>query len=74
MKKGSFLAALMTLVFCAFVVAQTAQQTAPKVKVGTQLNAKAATPAQGAKAKNTTQKASVGRHIDHGFATFFVLD
>jgi len=61
MKKATFLAALMMLAFCAFVVAQTAQQTAPKVKVGTQLNAKAATPAPGSNAKNTTQKASVGK-------------
>ena len=42
-------------------VAQTAQPTAPKVKVGTKLTAKATTPAPGANAKNTAQKASVGK-------------
>ena len=61
MKKATFFAGPTMLAFCAFVVAQTAQQTAPKVMVGTQLNAKAATPAPGANAKNTTQKASVGK-------------
>ena len=41
--------------------AQTAQQTTPKVKVGSQLTAKAATPAPGSAAKNTAQKTSVGK-------------
>src|SRR5262249_24761334 len=61
MKKATLFAGLTMLAFCILAVAQTAQQTAPKVKVGTQLTAKAATPAPGAKAKNTTQKTSVGK-------------
>jgi hypothetical protein len=61
MKKASSFVALMMLAFCILAVAQTAQQTAPKVKVGTQLTAKAATPAPGAKATNTAKKANVGK-------------
>lgn len=41
--------------------AQTSQQTAPKVTVGKQLTAKASAPSPGATAKNTTQKASIGK-------------
>lgn len=61
MKKTIFFAALLMLAFCILAVAQTAQQTAPKVKLGTQLSAKAATPAPGANAKNTSQKTSIGK-------------
>src|SRR3974377_2275868 len=62
MKKVSlFLATMSLLGFAISATAQTAQQNAPKVKVGTQLTAKAGAPAPGAAAKNTTQKASVGK-------------
>ena len=61
MKKAIVLAALMMPAFSILAVAQTAQQTAPKVKVGTQLTAKAGTPAPGANAKNTSQKTSIGK-------------
>jgi len=61
MEKPFSAAALLMPAFSILALAQTAQQTAPKVKVGPQLSAKAATPAPGAKAKNTTQKASVGK-------------
>jgi len=61
MKRATFFAGLTMLAFCILAVGQTAQQTAPKVKVGTQLTAKAATPAPGAKAQKTTQKSSVGK-------------
>jgi hypothetical protein len=61
MKNSIFLAGLMLLAFCILALAQTGQQTAPKVKVGTQLTAKAATPTPGASAKNSAQKASVGK-------------
>jgi hypothetical protein len=45
----------------AFAIAQTAAQTAPKVVVGKQLSAKAATPAPGPNAKSSAQKSSVGK-------------
>ena len=61
MKKPFSAAALLMPAFCILALAQTAQQTAPKVKVGTQLTARATTPAPGANAKNTAQKASVGK-------------
>jgi hypothetical protein len=63
MKKANatFVVVLLMLAFCVLAVAQTGQQTAPKVKVGTQLTAKAAAPAPGATAKNTTQKNTVGK-------------
>jgi hypothetical protein len=48
MKKTTFVAGVTMLAFGILAVAQTAQQTAPKVKVGTQLTARAATPAPGA--------------------------
>ena len=51
----------MILACSILAVAQTAQQTAPNVKVGKQLTAKATTPAPGTNAKNTAQKASVGK-------------
>ena len=61
MKKTFSAATLLMPAFCILALAQTAQQTAPKVKVGTQLTARATTPAPGANAKNTAQKASVGK-------------
>jgi hypothetical protein len=63
MKKTNtnFIVLLVTLTFCVLTGAQTAQQTAPKVKVGTQLTAKAAAPTPGANAKNATQKDIVGK-------------
>lgn len=61
MKKAIFLEALMMLTCGMLAIAQTTQQTAPKVKVGTQLTAKASAPAPAANAKNTAQKGSVGK-------------
>lgn len=61
MKKTRWLGTLMIVGFGILAVAQTAQQSAPKVKVGTQLTAKASTPAPGTAAKNTTKKASIGK-------------
>jgi len=61
MKRTIFLALQMMLACSILAVAQTAQQTAANVKVGKQLTAKATTPAPGANAKNTAQKASVGK-------------
>jgi hypothetical protein len=58
---GSF-AGLLTLFGLGIVaIAQTATQSAPKVVVGKQLSAKAATPAPGAKAKSNAQKSSIGK-------------
>jgi hypothetical protein len=51
----------MLLGFGVLVMAQTAVQTAPKVVVGKQLTAKAATPAPGANAKSSARKSSVGK-------------
>jgi hypothetical protein len=61
MKKITFFLIPLVLAFCILAAAQTTQQNAPKVKVGTQLATKAATPAPGANAKNNAQKASVGK-------------
>jgi hypothetical protein len=61
MKKVMLFSAALMFALCILAAAQTTQQNAPKVKVGTQLTAKAATPAPGANAKNTAQKASVGK-------------
>ena len=61
MKKVMFFSTMVTFAFCILAVGQTTQQNAPKVKIGTQLTAKATTPAPGANAKNTAQKASVGK-------------
>jgi hypothetical protein len=61
MKKVTFFSAVAMFAVCIFAVGQATQQSAPKVKVGTQLTAKAATPAPGANAKSATQKASVGK-------------
>ena len=62
MKKASLVVTLMLLFGLGlFAVAQTAPQTAPKVKVGTKLTAKAETPMPSTTAKNTAQKTSVGK-------------
>ena len=61
MKKISLLWILTMFGFGLLVAAQTAQQNAPKVKVGAQLSAKASTPAPGPAAKSTTKKASIGK-------------
>jgi hypothetical protein len=42
-------------------VAQTTPQTAPKVRVGSQLTAKAGTPSPGSTAKNNATKSSIGK-------------
>ena len=62
MKNASLFVALTILLgFGVLAVAQTTQQAAPKVKVGTQLTAKAATPTPGPNSKNAAQKTSVGK-------------
>ena len=62
MKKATLVVTLMLLFGLGLLaVAQTAQQTAPKVKVGTKLTAKANTPMPSTTAKNTAQKTSVGK-------------
>jgi hypothetical protein len=61
MKKISLLGILMMFGFGLLVAAQTAQQSAPKVKVGAQLSAKASAPAPGPAAKSTTKKGSIGK-------------
>ena len=62
MKRLSLVVTLMLLFGLGLLaVAQTAQQTAPKVKVGSNLTAKANTPMPSTTAKNTAQKASVGK-------------
>jgi hypothetical protein len=61
MKVGLVSTVALVLGLGFLAAAQTAQQTTPKVKVGTQLTAKAAAPAPGPTAKNTAQKASVGK-------------
>ena len=62
MKKATLFVSLVLLSGLGLLaVAQTAQQTAPKVKVGTKLTAKANTPTPSTTAKNSAQKASVGK-------------
>lgn len=61
MKKITFMSTMVMFALCIVAAGQTTQQNAPKVKVGTQLTAKATTPAPGTSAKNTAQKASVGK-------------
>lgn len=61
MRKVSFLQVCCLLLGFGILAAQTGQQTAPKVKAGSKLTAKAATPAPGATAKNTAKKASIGK-------------
>src|ERR1700739_936667 len=62
MKKTAFFVGAVTLLgFGLLALAQTTQQNAPKVKVGSQLTAKASAPAPGATAKNTAPKAGVGK-------------
>lgn len=61
MKKANLPMGLIVFCFAILAGAQTTQQTAPKVKVGTQLTAKAATPSPGSTAKNNTKKTSVGK-------------
>lgn len=62
MKKVSlFVVAISLLGFALLVAAQTTDQNAPKVKVGSQLSAKAITPAPGSTARNTSQKTSIGK-------------
>jgi hypothetical protein len=60
MRKVSLVSALMLALGVGILaVAQTS--TAPKVKVGSQLSAKATTPAPGPTAKNAMQKTSIGK-------------
>ncbi|HUN61907.1 MAG TPA: hypothetical protein VMU53_07950 [Candidatus Sulfotelmatobacter sp.] len=62
MRKANFVLALVVALGAGILaLAQSTQQTAPKVKVGTQLTAKAAAPTPGPTAKNTGQKTSVGK-------------
>jgi len=62
MRKPSLFTTLMLLLgLGTLAFAQTGQQTAPKVKVGTKLTAKATTPMPGTTAKNTAQKTSIGK-------------
>jgi hypothetical protein len=61
MKKTSLFLSLMILGVGILAIAQTAQQPAPKVKIGAQQTAKATTPAPGPTAKNTATKTSVGK-------------
>lgn len=62
MKKATlFVATISLLSFALLAVAQTADQNAPKVKVGSQLSAKANTPAPGPAAKNASQKTAIGK-------------
>ena len=62
MKKATLFVSLVLLFGLGLLaVAQTAQQTTPKVKVGTKLTAKANTPMPSTTAKNTAQKTSVGK-------------
>jgi hypothetical protein len=62
MKKSSLsLGMMMLLGFCILAAAQTPQQTAPKVKVGAQLTAKATTPTPGTTAKSIGKKDSIGK-------------
>jgi hypothetical protein len=60
-KVNLFVGAISLLGFAILAVAQTNQQNAPTVKVGSQLSAKASTPAPGAAAKQTGQKTSIGK-------------
>jgi len=59
-KAGVFLGMMVLMVFCILAAAQSQQQTAMKVIVGSQLSAKAAMPAPGAAAKGVSQKESIG--------------
>jgi len=61
MKQICLFLSLMMLGAGSLAVAQTAQQTAPKVKIGSQQTAKATTPAPGSTAKNPSTKTSVGK-------------
>ena len=61
MKKVMFSSTVVMFALCVLAAGQTTQQDAPKVKVGTQLTAKATTPTPGANAKNAAQKGSVGK-------------
>ena len=60
-RMGSFAGLLALFGLCIVAIAQTATHSAPKVVVGKQLSAKAATPAPGAKAKSNAQKSSIGK-------------
>jgi len=62
MKKTTLFVTLVLLFGLGLLtVAQTAQQTTPKVKVGTKLTGKANTPMPSTTAKNNAQKTSVGK-------------
>jgi len=64
MKKATLLAGLVltfSLVLLIAAQSQTPQGSAPTVKVGPALTAKAAAPAPGTTAKNKSQKASIGK-------------
>jgi hypothetical protein len=62
MKKVTlFVAAISLLAFAILVAAQNTDQNAPKVKVGSQLSAKANTPAPGSTARNTSQQTTIGK-------------
>ena len=63
MKKITFFSVVAMFAVCIFALGQTTQQNAPKVKVGTQLTAKATTPAPGTNAKSATQKARLGKGV-----------
>jgi hypothetical protein len=60
-KPGLFVALTLLLGSGLLTLAQTTQQTAPKVKVGNQLTAKVNAPSPGATATNTAQKTSIGK-------------
>src|SRR5215469_15818310 len=61
LRRVGWLAALLLPGLGILAIAQTATQSAPKVVVGKQLSAKAATPTPGAKAKNAAQKSGIGK-------------
>lgn len=61
MKKISLFLSLMMIGLGILAMAQTAQQAAPKVKIGAQQTAKATTPTPGPTAKNTATKTSLGK-------------
>jgi hypothetical protein len=60
-KASSFFAFVVLFGSGLLTVAQTTQQAAPKVKVGSQLTAKVNAPSPGATATNTTQKTNIGK-------------
>ena len=60
MKKVSVLVILIAA-GVSLALAQTTTQTAPKVKVGTQLTVKASTPSPGSTAKSNATKTSIGK-------------